>query len=93
MNEIVMIPIGMLEHHPENPRKDLGDLTELAASIKANGIMQNLTVVPGRTEKIEDGTQEKQFYLVVIGNRRLEAAKMAGLEALPCVISNMGYKE
>ena len=45
MNEIVMIPVAQLEHHPENPRKDLGDLTELAASIKANGIMQNLTVV------------------------------------------------
>ena len=39
MNEIVMIPIGQLEHHPENPRKDLGDLTELAESIRKNGIM------------------------------------------------------
>lgn len=93
MNEIVMIPVAQLEHHPENPRKDLGDLTELAASIKANGIMQNLTVVPGRTEKIENGTLEKQFYLVVIGNRRLEAAKMAGLEALPCVVASMDPKE
>ena len=46
MNEITMIPVNMLEHHPENPRKDLGDLTELTASIKKNGIMQNLTVVP-----------------------------------------------
>ena len=33
--------------HPENPRKDLGDLTELAESIKKNGVMQNLTVIPG----------------------------------------------
>ena len=50
MKEIVMIPIGELYHHPENPRKDLGDLTELAESIKANGILQNLTVVPaGKT--------------------------------------------
>ena len=45
MNEIVMIPIKQLEHHPENPRKDLGDLTELAESIRKNGVMQNLTVV------------------------------------------------
>ena len=28
MNTITMIPVGLLEHHPENPRKDLGDLTE-----------------------------------------------------------------
>ena len=87
MNEIVMIPVAQLEHHPENPRKDLGDLTELAESIRKNGVMQNLTVIPEAEFPGDD------HYLVVIGNRRLEAAKMAGLEALPCVISNMGYKE
>ena len=40
------IPIDMLRPHPDNPRKDLGDLTELAESIKARGVMQNLTVIP-----------------------------------------------
>ena len=84
MNEIVNLKIENLKHHPENPRKDLGDLTELAESIRANGIMQNLTVVPSETEKDE--------WLVVIGNRRMEAAKMAGLETLPCVISEMDHK-
>lgn len=84
MNEIVMIPIKQLEHHPENPRKDLGDLTELTASIKANGIMQNLTVVRHDPMRVT--------YYVVIGNRRMEAAKLAGLEELPCVISEMDHK-
>ena len=84
MNEIVMIPIYKLKHHPENPRKDLGDLTELAESIKANGVMQNLTVV------FADPLGEN--FLVVIGNRRMEAAKMAGLEELPCVISDMDHR-
>ena len=83
MNEIKMIPIGDLMHHPENPRKDLGDLEELTASIKANGVLQNLTVV---------ADLEKCKYLVVIGNRRFEAAKAAGLVELPCVISDMDYK-
>ena len=45
MNMIEMIPIGELMHHPENPRLDLGDLTELTESIRQNGVMQNLTVV------------------------------------------------
>ena len=44
-SSITMIPLSDLEHHPDNPRKDLGDLTELTASIKTNGILQNLTVV------------------------------------------------
>ena len=83
MNNITMIPPNMLMHHPENPRKDLGDLTELAESIKKNGIMQNLTVV---------ADSESGKYLVVIGNRRMEAAKMAGLADVPCVISDMDHK-
>ena len=83
-NKICMIPIGDLEHHPENPRKDLGDLEELTASIKANGILQNLTVV---------ADPERAKYLVVIGNRRFEAAKAAGLVELPCVISDMDHRE
>lgn len=45
--KMVMLPIGMLHPHPENPRKQLGDLTELADSIRAKGVFQNLTVVPG----------------------------------------------
>ena len=79
MNTITMIPIEQLMHHPQNPRLDLGDLTELTESIKSQGILQNLTVVPN-----EDGG-----YLVLIGNRRMEAAKQAGLEALPCAIVEM----
>ena len=35
-NNIDMIPIGLLVSHPDNPRKDLGDLTELAENIRAN---------------------------------------------------------
>ena len=88
MNNIHMIPVRRLIHHPENPRKDLGDLTELAESIRKNGIMQNLTVVPDML----DGTIDTGRYRVVIGNRRMEAAKLAGLEELPCVVSDMDHR-
>ena len=44
--QIVYIGTDHIFPHPDNPRKDLGDLSELADSIKANGILQNLTVVP-----------------------------------------------
>lgn len=84
-HEIVMIPIEALVHHPDNPRKELGDLRELVASIKESGVMQNLTVVPN--------PKDEETWLVVIGNRRLEASKAAGIRELPCVISDMDYKE
>ena len=85
MNNIVMVKVEQLEHHPENPRKDLGDISELTESIRKNGIMQNLTVV--KNQFVPD------MYTVVIGNRRMEAAKAAGLEEVPCVISDMGPRE
>ena len=81
--KIVMLPIDKLEHHPENPRKNIGDITELTESIKVDGILQNLTVVPK--------PDEADRYLIVIGNRRYEAAQGAGLQFLPCVISDMDH--
>ncbi|MCL2223607.1 MAG: ParB/RepB/Spo0J family partition protein [Defluviitaleaceae bacterium] len=40
------IDINKIHPHPNNPRLELGDLSELAESIKTQGILQNLTVVP-----------------------------------------------
>ena len=78
---LVMLPVDVLYPHPDNPRKKLGDLSELAASIKAKGVMQNLTVVP------KEGTAFE--YTIIIGHRRHAAAKKAGLREVPCVIVNI----
>ncbi len=80
--KMVMLPIEQLHPHPDNPRRELGDLTELADSIRAKGVFQNLTVVP-----FEDG------YRIIIGHRRRAAAELAGLAQLPCVIVEMTPKE
>lgn len=80
---LVYIPVDQLHPHPDNPRKELGDLSELVESIKAKGVMQNLTVVP----RAEGG------YTVIIGHRRSAAAKEAGLSAVPCVIVEMSERE
>ncbi len=116
---LVLLPVDKLLTHPDNPRKDLGDLQELADSIKANGILQNLTVVSLESEAAEWSALSKQYqehpteevrnlmnritanqptngeglFRVVIGHRRLAAAKLAGLAEVPCVISNMDYRE
>ena len=75
---IVEIKLEKLKIHPKNIRKEYEGIDELAQSIKENGIMQNLTVVP---DPEEAGT-----YFVVIGNRRLTAARQAGIESAPCII-------
>lgn len=83
--KLVYIPIEDLFPHPDNPRKDLGDLSELSESIRANGVLQNLTVVPD--------TASGTGYTVIIGHRRLAAAKIAGLTELPCIVAEMTEKE
>lgn len=81
-NVIVYLPVQFLDPHPQNPRRDLGDLTELAASIKAVGVLQNLLVVP-----------MGERWRVVAGHRRLAASKIAGLSVVPCVIREMSEAE
>lgn len=84
--EIVNIGLEHIHPHPDNPRKDLGDLTELAESIKKNGILQNLTVIPKEGEPGE--------YIAIIGHRRSAAAKLAGITEAPCrIVEGMTHKE
>ena len=80
MNKSPMLYINRLHlhPHPDNPRKNLGDLEELRESIREVGIMQNLTVVP-MNDDMED------FY-ILIGHRRFEASDGIVTE-LPCVIA------
>jgi ParB family chromosome partitioning protein len=61
-----------------NVRRDLGDISELVESIRQVGVLEPLIVrsVEGR-------------YEVIVGNRRYNAAKRAGLRTVPCIIKEM----
>ena len=82
MDNIVLISVAKLKAHPQNPRKDLGDLEELTESIKAKGILQPLTVV-----------EDELSYKVIIGHRRLGAAIRARLKEVPCVVRSLTEDE
>ena len=74
--------VRRIQPHPSNIRDDLGDLTELIASIKAHGILQPIVVRPH--------PQLHGMFVVIAGHRRLEAAKRAGLEEVPIVVRDSG---
>lgn len=84
MERLEMINVGNIIPHPDNPRKDVGDISELTESIKKNGIMQNLTVIPAGDGK----------YMALIGHRRLAAAKAAGLTEVPAkIVEGLSHRE
>ncbi len=76
--ETVYIAAEHIRPHPDNPRKNLGDLSELVESIKVHGILQNLTVVP------VEGEPGK--YMTLIGHRRYAAGTQAKVTEFPCQI-------
>lgn len=75
----LLVPVANLREFTLNPRGDLGDLDGLTASIKQNGILDNLTVRPLGGD----------IYEVVVGNRRLAASVAAGLEEAPCEVRDL----
>lgn len=78
MSYLEKVPLEQLEPHPNNVRRDLGDLTELAASIKGMGLLEPLVVAP----KGKPG----EGFVVIGGHRRLAAAAQAGLDGVPCIM-------
>jgi ParB family transcriptional regulator, chromosome partitioning protein len=75
-DRLVTLPISEIQEDPGQPRKDLGDLEEMAASIREHGVLQPIVVAPIGP----DG------YRLVVGERRLSASRLAGLRSIPCII-------
>ena len=61
MAEIQNISIELVKVHPNNVRKTYNDIEELAESIKAKGILQNLTVVPDPQEPVFDCNRKQKI--------------------------------
>jgi ParB family transcriptional regulator, chromosome partitioning protein len=70
-----LIPIEEIETNPDQPRRSVGDLKELAASIEAKGVLEPLLVRPMRSGR----------FRIIAGERRFRAALEAGLSEVPCI--------
>ena len=77
-DQIKLINTSLIDPHPDNPRKNIGDVTDLADSIRANGLLTPLSVVPNGSR-----------YRVIAGHRRLAACKQAGTGAVPCFVLDL----
>jgi ParB family chromosome partitioning protein len=87
------LPVGRISANPENPRTTLGDLTELAASLKEHGQKQAVTVMNRDAYVKANPDREKDLHpdathVVVDGSSRLEAAREAGLTHLNVMVDD-----
>jgi ParB family chromosome partitioning protein len=74
-----MIAIEDIQPYADQPRKERGDLTGLAESVRQKGVLEPLLV----RKHLESGK-----YLIISGERRYFAARMAGLAEVPCIEKN-----
>jgi len=83
-NTVSMISITELDRNPDQPRRDFDEesLQTLADSIREAGVLQPLLVV-----------EKEGRYRIVAGERRFRAARIAGLDAVPCIIRDFSPEE
>ena len=83
-NMVSMIAVTEIDRNPDQPRRDFDEtsLQALADSIRAAGVLQPLLVV-----------EENGRYRIVAGERRFRAARMAGLDTVPCIVRDFSAEE
>jgi ParB family chromosome partitioning protein len=88
---IFHIEVEKIIPNPHQPRRDFNqeELKDLAASIREHGIIQPLIV--SKLEKDTD-TGTSVEYQLIAGERRLQAAKLAGMERVPAIIRKLSQK-
>lgn len=76
--EYKLVPISEVSHDEENARTDLPNIEALAADIKANGLINPLSVI--------NGGEGSKKYIVKAGNRRLAALKLLKVKEVPVIV-------
>lgn len=71
-----LIGVDQIDPNPDQPRVEIGDLTELTASIREKGVLEPLLVKPSRLSG---------RWMIIAGERRWRAAREAGLRDVPCI--------
>jgi ParB family chromosome partitioning protein len=76
---VVQIPVDLIAPNPRQPRRnfDPGELSELADSMREHGVIQPLIVSNDR---------QREGYVLIAGERRLMAAREAGLQEVPAIL-------
>ncbi len=83
-----MIPISSIEPDPSQPRTSMGDLSELAKSIRDKGVLEPILVRP-----LERALPSGAQFLIISGERRYRASMEAGLSEVPAIEMPVSVEE
>lgn len=83
INKVIEIDVRLIVPNPHQPRTEFddSDIRSLAESIGQNGILQPLSV-----------RKSGERYELIAGERRLRAAKMCGLQVVPCIVHDISER-
>ena len=88
-----MVPLSAVEPDPNQPRSTMGDLTELANSIKDKGVLEPILVRRRETEENSAPEPGQAQLMIISGERRYRAAMEAGLIEIPVIEMDVGEEE
>ncbi len=86
---VITVPVGRILPNPAQVRKSFTDLNRLTESIRRYGIIEPLTVRPVPNANPAGKKKGDPVYELVSGERRLRAAKIAGMSEVPCVVMHL----
>lgn len=78
-----MVPLSRIEPDPDQPRRELGSLEELTASIRARGVLEPILARPIESAGPDGAAQRR--YRIISGERRFRAARKAGIAEIPLI--------
>lgn len=83
--EVFRLPLDQIDHNPHQTRREFEDelLEELANSIRVQGVLQPIMVRPGKEGR----------FILILGERRLRASKIAGKTTIPAVVRRVSEQQ
>ncbi|MBB6482325.1 ParB/RepB/Spo0J family partition protein [Spirochaeta isovalerica] len=86
-DKIIFVSLDRIEANPNQPRKtfDEDSLVELAESIKQKGVIQPVLA--------EKNSEKEGYYIIVAGERRYRASRLAGIEQIPLIVRSFSEED
>jgi ParB family chromosome partitioning protein len=94
-DQVFRLRIDQIEDNPHQTRKEFSEkaLEELADSIRVQGVLQPIVVRPANNPPGSDRAGSEGRYVLILGERRLRASKLAGNTTIPVIVKRVSEQQ